>query len=109
MEQKELERELMELCERVSGAKARYTAHSAVEDTIRSVSGYNSGEAKPYREAKELLADKVREQALSEDLLWRALIIGAAQRIMEMHNHEMQVLKATFGSPSQFDPERGQR
>ena len=83
MERKELERELLELCERVAGARARYKVHCDNEDTIRHVAGYLSSEAKPYREAKELLADKVREQALSEDRLWRALIEGCVDRILE--------------------------
>lgn len=100
MDRKELEREILEACERVAGARARYAHHCAVEDTIRSVAGYNSTEAKPYREAKELLADKVRDQAISEDRLWRAVVEGTVDRILESFGRREDILKATFGTVS---------
>jgi len=83
MEQKEIEWELMKLCERVAGARARYEEQSKIEDTIRHINSlvHGLGSAKPVRDAKELLADLVRERALSEDRLWRALIEGCAERI----------------------------
>lgn len=40
------------------------------------------GSAKQIRDAKELLCGIVREQALSEDRLWHAVIEDAADRIL---------------------------
>ncbi|HEX9430581.1 MAG TPA: hypothetical protein VF944_09405 [Candidatus Bathyarchaeia archaeon] len=71
MKQEEVETLLIELCDRVASAKARYAKLNAIEDTIRSVNSLAHGmvNSKPIRDAKELLADIVREQALSEDRL----------------------------------------
>jgi len=79
MDQHELERELLELCDRVAGARARYKAYCDHEDVIRGVNTIRHPE---LRDAKENLADIVRVQALSEDQLWRALIEGTRDRIL---------------------------
>jgi hypothetical protein len=94
MDRKELEREILEACERVAGARGRYAKLCQIEDTIRGVNSlaHGLGNAKPYREAKELLADLVREQALSEDRLWRALIEGTADRILDSFQEKLNDL-----------------
>ena len=92
MDRNELERELLELCERVAGARGRYAEQCKIEDTIRSISGYAIPASGPYREAKELLADMVRERALSEDHLWRQLVIGCADRIAASYETKLNDL-----------------
>lgn len=82
IDHKELERELLELCERVAGARARYIKLRDIQSTIGYVSGYSAAESKQYIEAKQLLSEKLNEQAMSEDNLWRQLIIGCAERII---------------------------
>lgn len=82
MDRNEIEREILEACDRVSGARERYRKFNEVEDTIRSIAAFPPvAQARGYREAKEILADLVRERALSEDRLWRAVVEGAADRI----------------------------
>lgn len=78
MELKEIERELLELCERVATAKERYAKLCAQEDTVRSVNTLNHPGS---LRVKHDLADIVRVAALEQDTLWRRLITDCALRI----------------------------
>lgn len=91
----EIERILLELCERVAGARARYHEFRRVEDTILGVSSLAKGlgNAKKYREAKELLGDLIREQAMAEDHLWRKLVEGAAEELQGMMTTERNFIR----------------
>jgi hypothetical protein len=81
MDRNEIEREILDACGRVEAARARYEKLYATEDVIRNVSGYSANEAKAFREAKEMLAERVHQQAMDQDHLWRKVIEGAADRI----------------------------
>lgn len=81
MTREEREQWLLLLCDRVAGAKARYKEKNDLENMIRGVNALASKEPAKTREARELLAELVREGALSEDRLWRDLVITAAAEI----------------------------
>lgn len=80
MDARELERELLELCDRVAGARERYRKLSDTEATVRTVS--TLGSTSLMRDAKHALGDVVRTQALAEDNLWRQLVIGFANKLV---------------------------
>lgn len=80
MNRDELEREILEVCERVASARARCREYLKDEDMIRQIS--TLGIDKSYREAKHLLADRIRELAIAEDNLWREVVKGCVDRIL---------------------------
>lgn len=82
MDRNEIERELLEVCERVATARQRYEELNRVEDTIRGVNTLNTAMGQTLRTAKHDLADVVRVQALEQDKLWRKLIETCAERIL---------------------------
>jgi hypothetical protein len=76
-----LERELLELCDRVAGARGRYSELLRQRDLVQ---GINSFMNSSVRDAKQVVADQLYTAAMQEDRLWRELIVGCVTRIMEM-------------------------